>query len=78
MLRTFFLVGTTSFWLTMMSLLIGREYFQFTPVQAAYEIVPLHNLFLREEYQAVYLGDERIGFGFTALEDLETKPVKSY
>lgn len=78
MLRPIFLAGTTCFWLTMMSLLIRREFFQFTPLQASYEILPLHNLFLREEYQGTYMGEERIGFSFTILEDLETSPAKTY
>ena len=73
MLRSIFLVGSTGFWLTMMSLLIQREFFQLTPVSATHEILPLHNLYLREEYRAVYSGAEMIGFNFNVLEPLEDK-----
>ena len=71
--RPIFLIGTTGFWLTMMSLLVGREFFQLTPVQAPYEVLPLHNAYLREEYQAIYLGDQRIGFGYTVLDRMDKK-----
>ena len=71
MVRSIFLVGTTAFWLSMMSLHIRREYFELTPVQTPYEVLPLHSLDLREEYRAVYLGEERVGFGFTVLEKMD-------
>lgn len=73
MLKQTFLIGSTAFWLTMTSLLLRREFFVLTPIQAPYEVLPLHNLYLREEYRAIYLGSERIGFGFTVLEKMDEK-----
>lgn len=73
MLRSIFLVSTTVFWLGMMSQLIGREFFQLTPIQASYEILPIHDQGLREEYRGIYLGDSLIGFTLTALETLEAR-----
>lgn len=71
MLRGIFLIGTTAFWLTMTTLLIRREFFQLMPIQRPYEILPLHSDWLRQEYQAYYLGEQRVGFGFTVLEALK-------
>lgn len=70
MLRSAYLVGTTAFWLTMMSLLIQREFFHLAPVKTALEVLPLYNSSVREEYQAIYLGNRRVGFSFTVLESL--------
>lgn len=78
MVRSFFLIGTTAFWLVMMSLLIQREFFQITPIQAAYEILPLHSPWLRQEYRALYLGQERVGFSFNTLEALEDEAKDHY
>ena len=78
MLRPLFLVTTTGFWLTMMGLLFQREFFELTPVQAPYEILPLHDLHEREEYRAVYSGKDRIGFGFVALETISKPPEEGY
>ncbi len=78
MIRSLFLISTTGFWLTMMSLLIGREFFQFTPVQAPHEVLSLEYAELREEYQAIYLGQRRVGFGFTILEQLDEKEKQPY
>lgn len=71
MLRSLSLIASTAFWLTMMSLLMNKEFFRLTPVQAPYELLPLHNVYVREEYQAIYLGNERIGFGFNVLENMK-------
>jgi len=70
----------------MMSLLIQKEFFQLTPIKTAHEVLPLYELrghSAREEYQAVYLGDERVGFGFTVLEKKpagkeESEPAGAY
>lgn len=77
-MRSFFLIGTTGFWLLMMSLLIHKEFFQITPIQTSYEILPLHNPSLRQEYRALYLGQERVGFNFNTLEALEGKDKDYY
>lgn len=67
-----FLISTTVFWLIMMSLLINKEFFQLTPVQSAREIFSLEYLdYFREEYRAIYLGDDRMGFNFNSLEKIE-------
>jgi len=53
---------------------INREFFQLKPVYAPYQVLPLHNLYLREEYRGVRLGDKLIGFTLTVLERLEDPP----
>lgn len=75
MLRSIFLVSTTVFWLGMMSQLIGREFFQLTPIQAAYQILPVTASGYREEYRGIYLGDNLIGFTRINLETLEDEPA---
>lgn len=66
-----FLIGTTVFWISMMSLHVDREYFELKPVYAPYQVLPLHNLYLREEYRGIYLGESLIGFTLTVLERME-------
>ncbi len=78
MLRSAFFISVTGFWITMMSLLIQREYFQLSPVQTPYEIFALHNQSLREEYHAIYTGKERIGFNFSVLEALKESEPDAY
>ena len=75
MLRSAALIAITGFWITMMSLLIHRHYFQLTPIQAPYEILAFEYMDMREEYRAIYLGKERIGFSHFVLEPLK-KPKK--
>ncbi len=70
-LRSAFLIGTTAFWLAMTSLLIHREFFQLTPLQGAYQVLPLQDWDLRQEYHAIYLGKERVGFNWNLLEKKE-------
>ncbi len=67
-LKSSFLVGSTVFWLAMTHLLIQKEYFQFTPLTGAYEVLPLQDWDLRQEYHAIYLGKERVGFNWNILE----------
>ncbi|MBI3306293.1 MAG: transglutaminase domain-containing protein [Candidatus Omnitrophica bacterium] len=62
------MISTTAFWLVMTSLLIRREFFELTAVETPYEVLPLHNVQLREEYRAIYLGNQFIGFNFNTLE----------
>lgn len=62
MLRSVILIGTTGFWLTMMGLHIQHEFFEFNPIQTAYEILPLSDSYERDEYQNVHLGEHWIGF----------------
>lgn len=71
MLKNTFFVLSTAFWLAMTSTLIHREFFQLTPVQAAYEVLPMEYLDIRQEYRAVYLGKERVGFNFTVLDKIK-------
>ena len=78
MFRNLYLIGTTAFWLMMMSLLIQREFFQLTPIQTPYEVLPLYNAALRQEYHALYLGGERVGFNFTVLDHEDETPIKSF
>ncbi len=78
MLRSVFFISATGFWLAMMSLLIQREFFQLTPVQTPYEVFALHNQDLREEYHAIYTGDEQIGFNFSVLEALAPSEPDAY
>lgn len=66
--RSVFLVGSTLFWLAMTALLIQREFFQLAPLQGAYQLLPLQDWDLRQEYHAIYLGKERIGFNWNLLE----------
>ncbi|MBN1687956.1 MAG: transglutaminase domain-containing protein [Candidatus Omnitrophica bacterium] len=68
LIRSTLLIGVTSFWLTMMSMLIGREFFELTPIQTAYEVLPLTTGQLRREDQGIYLGNRRIGLSFSRLE----------
>src|SRR5687768_12060851 len=71
MIRPLFLLTATTFWLVMTGLHIQREYFQLAAVNSAYEILPLANVTgLRIEYHAIYMGEERIGFSYTALEPI--------
>lgn len=52
----------------MTSLLIQKEFFQLTPLQGSYELLPLQDWDLRQEYHAIYLGKELIGFNWNVLE----------
>lgn len=61
------LVFITAFWLVMISLLIQKEFFQTAPIRARSEFMTLEGLDLREEYRAIYIGSERIGFSHTVL-----------
>lgn len=76
--RSLFLVSATTFWLVMMSLLIRREFFELTAVESPYEVLPLHDVKLREEYRAIYLGSEFIGFNFNVLEPKEKSEKSDY
>ncbi len=67
-LRPVFLVTSTIFWIVMTSLLIHREFFQLTPLQSAYQVLPLQDWAMRQEYHAIFLGKERIGFNWNVLE----------
>jgi len=73
MIRSLFLVATTAFWLTMTSQLIHREFFQLTPIQASYQVLPIYGFTVREEYQGIYLGDKLIGFNLCVLEKKESE-----
>ncbi len=66
-LKPVFLVAVTGFWLVMTSLLIQREFFQAAPIRTLSEVMTLEGLDLREEYRAIYIGNERIGFSHTVL-----------
>lgn len=68
MIRPIFLIGTTCFWLASMSQLIHREFFELSPLKTAYEVLPILDGSLREEYRGIYLGGNLIGFTNTALE----------
>ena len=52
----------------MMTFLIQKDFFQLTPIQNAYQVLPLESMDGREEYRAMYMGKERVGFSFNALE----------
>ena len=71
MLRSAFLIGTTGLWITMMSLLVRREYFEFTPIQAQHEVLLFEYYDYRQEAREIYLGREPVGFTSTALEPLK-------
>lgn len=73
MTRPLFLIGTTAFWLMMNSQLIQREFFQLTPIQSSYEVLPIYGFTVREEYQGIYLGDKLIGFNLNVLEKKDHK-----
>ena len=77
MMRTLFLTSATAFWLIMTSLLVQKNFFQTTAIHENYEVLPL-GLDIREEYNAVLLGDERIGFNFTTLEANQDSKDTSY
>lgn len=74
MKRGLFLITTTAFWLAMMSQLIYREFFRLTPIETLYEVLPLHNIYLREEYRGIYLSDQLVGFNFTVLDTADEDP----
>lgn len=67
----FFLVASTAFWLVMSGLLVQKEFFSLTPVQSAYQFLPLQDWDLRQEYHAIYLGNELVGFNWNILEKKE-------
>lgn len=67
----FFLVASTAFWLIMTSLLIQKEFFRLTPMQSSYQLLPLQDWDLRQEYHAIYLGKELVGFNWNILEKKE-------
>jgi len=71
MIRSVLLIGTTAFWITMMSQLIHREFFQISTIQSAYEVIPITSTPIRESYQAVYLGQQRVGFEYKSLQKIE-------
>lgn len=71
LLRPLFLIGSTGFWLIMTSLLIQREFFQLAPLQSAYQFLPLQDWDLRQEYHAISLGKELVGFNWNVLEKKE-------
>ena len=68
LLRPTFLIGSTAFWLVMTSLLIYKEFFQLTPLGSSYQVLPLQDWDLRQEYHSIFLGKERIGFNWNLLE----------
>lgn len=78
MIRTSFLITTTVFWLAMMSMLVHREFFQISAVQAPYDVLPIHNLILREEYRGVYIGSELIGWTLNVLENMTEDETVDY
>ena len=61
----------------MTSLLIRREYFEFTPIQSQQEVMLFEYYDYRQEYKAIYLGKEQVGFTSTALEPLKA-PKEGY
>ncbi len=67
MIRPLLFISITAFWLAAMGMLIQKEFFQISTIQTRYEILPIH-LETREEYNAMLMGDDRIGFNFTVLE----------
>jgi len=77
MLRSTFLIGVTGLWITMMSLLVRREYFEFTPIQSQQEVLLFEYYDYRQEYKAIYLGKEQVGFTSTSLEPLKD-PKEGY
>lgn len=68
MIRPIVLIGITCFWLASMSQLVHREFFELSPLKTAYEVLPIQDGSLREEYRGIYLGGNLIGFTNTALE----------
>ena len=66
-----FVIASTAFWLVMSSLLIQKEFFQLTPLQSSYQLLPLQDWDFRQEYHAIYLGKELIGFNWNTLEKTE-------
>lgn len=68
MKRALFFISIACFWLLMMGLHIRREFFQASAVQSGYQVLPIF-LDLREEYAAILLGKEQIGFNFFILEN---------
>lgn len=73
MIRNIFFTSVTAFWLVMTGLLIQKQFFQISTVHSPYEILPL-DLEMREEYNAILMGSERIGFNFTVLETKKDDP----
>ncbi len=61
----------------MMSLLVRREYFEFTPIQSQQEVLLFEYYDYRQEYKAIDLGKEQVGFTSTALEPLKN-PKEGY
>jgi hypothetical protein len=71
MIRSAFLIAITGFWITMMSFLVHRQYFQLSAIQSPHEILAFDYMDMREEYRAIYLGKERIGFSHFVLDPLK-------
>src|SRR5688500_11409060 len=73
MLRGFILISITTFWLLMMSQLVQKEFFEISTTQSTYEVIPITTTPIREDYRAIYLGSERIGFDYHGLERVKDK-----
>lgn len=72
-MRTVFLIGVTAFWLFTMNGFIQKEYFQVSLTRIAQEWAPITTGSVRENYQGIYLGAERIGFEYNALSKPESR-----
>lgn len=78
MIRVFLVVGITAFWVTMMSQLIQREYFEVSTDSISYEVIPITTTPIIEDYRAIYLGRQRIGFDYHGFERVKDKPGYEY
>ena len=65
--------GILGFWLVMNGLLIQKHFLQISTVQAPYEVLPI-DLDIREEYNAILMDNQRIGFNYTSLQKKKDDP----
>ncbi|MSR78323.1 MAG: transglutaminase domain-containing protein [Candidatus Omnitrophica bacterium] len=73
MLRTMTLLFITGFWLTMTSRLIQKEFFEISTYETSSQWIPLTTTAIREDYKAIYLGQERIGFEYIGMQKWDNK-----
>ncbi len=77
-MRSVFLVSVTAFWLFTMNRFIQKEYFQISLNRVAQEWAPLTTSSLRESYQGIFLGKDRIGFEYNGLSKPENRKEGSF
>ncbi len=78
MIRPASIIGITAFWIFTLHQFIQREFFNVSFSQISQEWSPITSSAIREDYNSIKLGEERIGFEYSGLSREENRSEGVY